>query len=192
MYSSHSWLEGGNDILLYTTLTITIFSHLGSVFYYCLIQITLWWFFHISALFWAFRFPVHFRSYVQLHRIRYIHAVCVLLGLVIPVLPVVVTLGDYATDEKTSSTPTGFGFGLTNFPPVLCAGLDPDASFYSLVLPITVLTEIGMTLLVFTFWDVRKVGDDILFLPFAQKECSRVYLSCPLSLTSRYLHHTIL
>lgn len=128
------------------------------MFYYCLIQITLWWFFHIAALFWAFRFPLHFRAYQKLNRMRYIHLACVVLGLVLPAIPVVVTIGDYATDEKDRGTPRGMGFGFTNFPPILCAGVDADASFYSLILPITILTEAGMTLLIFTFWDVRKVG----------------------------------
>lgn len=125
------------------------------VFYYCLIQMTLWWLFHIVALFWAFRFPLHFRAFQKSKRIRYIHFACVVLGLVLPVIPVVVTIGDHATDETVSK---GLGFGITNFPPILCAGIDADASFYSLILPITIMTEVGMTLLVFTFWDVRKVG----------------------------------
>lgn len=59
--------------------------------------------------------------------------------------------------NDTLTIPGGYGFGMTNFPPILCAGLDSDASFYSLILPILVMTEIGMTLLVFAFWDVRKV-----------------------------------
>ena len=125
----------------------------GVVFYYSLVQITLWWFFHIAALFWAFRFPLHFRSFQKLKRIKYVHIVCVVLGVVVPVLPVVVTIG---VNER-EGTRNGFGFGMTNFPPILCAGLDSNASFYSLVLPITLMAEVGMTLLVFTFWDVRKV-----------------------------------
>ena len=70
-------------------------------------------------------------------------------------------MGDHAMDIRrndTTAVPSGYGFGMTNFPPILCSGLDSDASFYSLVLPILILTEIGMTLLVFAFWDVRKVS----------------------------------
>ena len=131
------------------------------MFYYCLLQITLWWLFHITTLFWIFRFPLHFRRFQSLKRIRYIHATCVVLGVVLPVLPVVITVGDHAVDitkNGTLATPNGFGFGMTNFPPILCSGLDSDASFYGLVLPILILTEIGMTLLVFAFWDVRRVS----------------------------------
>lgn len=128
----------------------------GVVFYYALIQITLWWLFHIAALFLIFRFPLHFRRWQKLHRIRFIHIFCVVMGLLLPALPVVVTMADYATDVRGPRDPKGLGFGLTNFPPILCAGLDPNATFYSLILPITILTEVGMTLLLFTFWDVRK------------------------------------
>ena len=96
----------------------------------------------------------------KLKRAKYIHITCIILGLVLPVIPVVVTMADYATDERVEGKDSkGLGFGMTNFPPILCAGLDADATFYSLILPITLLTEIGMTLLVFTFWDVRKVNN---------------------------------
>jgi hypothetical protein len=88
--------------------------------------------------------------------VRYIHITCVILGLVLPIIPVVVTIADHETDD--ASTSGGLGFGLTNFPPILCAGIDANATFYSLIVPITLLTEVGMTLLIFTFWDVRKVG----------------------------------
>ncbi len=153
-------LQPGAAIFEYI-MTIWLFAYAGFVFYYGLIQITLWWLFHIATLFWIFRFPLHFRSFQKLKRIKYIHITCVILGLVVPILPIVVTAGDHAMDVKRNDSlaiPHGFGFGMTNFPPVLCAGLDSDASFYSLVLPILVLTEIGMTLLVFAFWDVRRVG----------------------------------
>ena len=120
------------------------------MFYYTLFQITLWWFFHISALFWSVRFPFNYRYFKQLKRLRYAHIAGVVLALIIPLTPVVATM------VQGRNNP-GLGFGLTNFPPVLCGGLDADTVFYSLILPVVVLTEVGMTLLVFTFWDVRKV-----------------------------------
>lgn len=68
-------------------------------------------------------------------------------------------MGDYTTHDKGNiMVAKGLGFGLTNFPPILCAGLDANATFYSLIMPITVLAEIGMTLLILTFWDIRKVN----------------------------------
>ena len=68
-------------------------------------------------------------------------------------------MGDYARHDKDDPRAAkGLGFGMTNFPPILCAGLDSNATFYSLILPINILIEIGMTLLVFTFWDVRRVS----------------------------------
>lgn len=137
-------------------ISIITLSLSGIVFYYTLFQITLWWFFHIAALFWGFRFPFHYRSFKRLKRLRYVHIACVILGLVLPVIPVFVTV---VVDNATSApgSPNSLGFGITNFPPILCAGVDANATFYSLILPVVILTEAGMTLLVFTFWDVRKV-----------------------------------
>ena len=68
-------------------------------------------------------------------------------------------------DPEDPRSAKGLGFGITNFPPVLCAGVDRDATFYALILPVIILTEIGMTMLVFTFWDVRKVIYIIILYP---------------------------
>ena len=131
----------------------------GVVLYYGLIQGTLWWLFHICTLFWAFRFPLHFRSFQKTQRTNYVHLVCILLALVVPVFTVVVTIGNHANQDKGNSTvANGLGFGMTNFPPILCAGLDAKVTFYSLIMPITIFTEIGMTLMIITFWNVRKVN----------------------------------
>ena len=71
----------------------------------------------------------------------------VIVGLVLPALPVIVTF--------TTGDPSGFG--LTRFPPILCTGLQKNATFYSLVLPINILMAIGIPLLVIIFWIIHKV-----------------------------------
>lgn len=148
--------------VLITMVTVPITMVTGMVFYYCIIQITLWWFFHVSALFWIFKFPLHFRRYRKLKRVRYIHMTCVALALVLPALPVIASMGDYATDVRAANAQgvklaRGLGFGLTNFPPIFCSGIDAVTTFYSLILPATIVTEMGLTMLVLTFWDIRKV-----------------------------------
>ena len=68
-------------------------------------------------------------------------------GLILPALPVIVTF--------TTGDPSGFG--LIRFPPILCAGLQRDSTFYSLVLPIDILSAIGIPLLIILFWTIHKV-----------------------------------
>lgn len=72
-------------------------------------------------------------------------------------------MSDYAVNDRGNpSTAKGLGFGISNLPPILCVGLDANATFYSINFTVTVMTEIGMTLLIFTFWNIRKVSRIVL------------------------------
>ena len=124
-------------------------SSAGIVIYYALFQLAVWWFCHVVSLFWKIRFPFHARSFETTHRIKYIHIAMVIVGLVLPTLPVIVAF--------TTGTPTTRGFGMTRFPPILCTGLQRDATFYSLVLPINIALAIGVPLLIIIFWIIHKV-----------------------------------
>ena len=115
------------------------------MFYYGLFQLAVWWFCHEVSLFWKIKFPFHARSFETTHRIKYVHITMVIVGLVLPALPVIVTVT------------IGNGFGLTRFPPILCTGLEKDSTFYSLVLPIDILSAIGISLLIIIFWIIHKV-----------------------------------
>ena len=119
------------------------------VFYYGLFQLAVWWFLHVVSLFWKIRFPFHARSFETAHRLKYIHITMVIVGLVLPTLPVIVAF--------TAGNPSTRGFGLTRFPPILCTSLQRDSTFYSLVLPINLLIAIGVPLLIIIFWIIHKV-----------------------------------
>ena len=94
------------------------------------------------ALFWGIKFPLHAKALA--HRQKYFHLVMVLLGLTLPIIPVIATLASG-------------GFGLTRFPVILCTGKKGAATFYSLVLPIVILVQIGVSLLILIFWTILKV-----------------------------------
>jgi len=115
------------------------------VFYYGLFQLAVWWFCHEVSLFWKIKFPFHARSFENAHRIKYVHITMLTIGLILPALPVIVTFT------------IGNGFGLTRFPPILCTGLEKNSTFYSLVLPIDILSAIGISLLIIIFWIIHKV-----------------------------------
>ncbi len=96
-------------------------------------------------VFWTIKFPFHYRSYQNDRKIKYIHVTVLVLGLVLPGVPVGATIaaGEYV---------------LTRFPPIVCLADNEDASFYSLILPISILVAAGTSLLIVVFYEILKVS----------------------------------
>ena len=117
----------------------------GIVESYIIIQATLWWIFHILAVFWKVRFPFHSRYYDKTKRTRYIHISCIILAIIVPTIaPITISLEG--------------GFIMTRFPPIACVGREADASFYSIVFPITLMYAAGTTFLLAILWRIRRVS----------------------------------
>ena len=122
-----------------------------------MLQLLCWWICHVSILFWRIAFPIQARSLNQSKRTRYtVHATCVLVSLLVPLLPVLVTIGyDLVTNgEEGVGT---VGFTITRFPPLLCTSIASEPTFYSLVLPSIIILDVGLALLILLFWFVHKV-----------------------------------
>ena len=134
----------GKCLMAFPNSKFSFYFHLGAIFYYVSLQLALWWFFHVSALFWKIRFPFHAKATESAHRTKYIHITMVLLALVLPLVPVIAA---FATT----------GFVLSRFPAILCLGSNANAAFYSLVLPLILLLKFGITLLIVVFWTIHKV-----------------------------------
>ncbi len=132
-----------NQVTLFMIKFIT-FTYTGMVFYYVLLQLALWWIFHVVVLFWKIRFPFHARRFESARRFKYIHIACVALGLLVPWIPIIAVFAKG-------------GFTMTTFPQLLCTGREADPTFYALVLPVIILLQIGVTLLIILFWTVHKV-----------------------------------
>ena len=134
---------------------------------YVLIQLTIWWLFHTAIIFWKVIFPFHSRSFEKSGKMKYVHVICALAGIVGPFASIVASMGKFSVDvQKTSDESTsqaqlflqgGMGYGLTRFPALLCTGTNKNVVFYSLVLPIDLALAVGCTLLLVIFWSVRKV-----------------------------------
>ena len=149
LYYLYAKIGGGKDWGWGYTYTMLASTSAGIVIYYGLLQLVVWWFCHVVSLFWGIQFPFHARSFKEADRVKYIHIVMVIMGLVLPTLPVIVAF--------TAGTPNSRGFGLTRFPPILCTSLEADATFYSLVLPINIALAIGVPLVIIIFWTIHKV-----------------------------------
>ena len=123
--------------------------------------------FHITALLWKIRFPLHSRSFETAHRVKYIHIGCVVAGLILPLVPIITSMVTFAvkleSDEIRKSkgitfASGGMGYGITRFPPILCVGTDKNAVFYALALPINLILVYGITVLIFLFYSIHKVS----------------------------------
>ena len=113
------------------------------MYYYVLLQLVVWWFCHIAVLFWKVIFPFHSN---KPHHIKYIHVGIVVLAILVPFVPVAVSLA------------TG-GFIIKSFPPLLCVPRRVEVTFYTLALPISILMAVGIVMLLAVLWTIRKVSD---------------------------------
>ena len=120
------------------------------------------------TLFWNVTFPYHARSYENHGKTKYVHIVCALLGVFAPLVPITIVISVYSTQyqEQHANTTSpvnpfvsgGLGFGLSIYHPVLCFCTDRDVGFYSFVLPLEIFVGIGCSLLLITFWSIRRVS----------------------------------
>ena len=142
------------------------FFFAGIVCLYTLLQIAMWWLFHTSALLWKVKFPLHARSYDNAGKTKYIHMACVIVGVVVPLLPIVALMADYALEVQSNAVlqaanvtfmSGGLGFTLSRFPPIFCHGTS-SVMFYGLALPLILIFFVGITELVLLFAVVHKVS----------------------------------
>lgn len=125
---------------------------------------SLWWLFHILSFSWKVYFPFHARSFEAKNSTKYVHLICILLGISLPVIPVAIIMGKFATEtdsygQNETLLSRGAGFSMTRFPPIMCTGRNADATFYSLVLNVEIIVTFGCTaLLLILWWSVVHVS----------------------------------
>ena len=150
--SSHHNRQVGRTYMLVIMTT-------GIALHYFILQINLWWVFHMATLFWKVHFPLQAKSFRSTKRLRVLHAICVVIGLFLPTLPVIATIAEDAVAARGSDQPRagtiGFGFGI--FPPILCSGMNVKVTFYSVIFPNVLLVYVGTTALILTVWRIHLV-----------------------------------
>ena len=90
------------------------------------------------VMFWGIQFPFSSRRFKMKGYAKYLHLSLVLLSFVLPVVPLVVGFE------------TG-GYSMPRFPPTTCLADNKDATFYSFILPITVIMALGISLVACMF-----------------------------------------
>ena len=122
---------------------------IGFLIAYGLLQSGMWGVLHSVFLFWAVVFPFSYRQLRISGRIRYAHIISVVLAVVIPFPFPLIHLID--------------GYLLTfTFPVLLCVCRNPDHTYYTITLPISILLCITSCLLVLILWAIFKVHETIL------------------------------
>ena len=119
------------------------YNYTGIVFTYILAQIGLWIFFHSLGLFWSVAFPLHLRKFRAEKKLKYVHVTTVLVTLFLPLVPALLHLIR--------------GYSLGNTPTVVCLGRSIAVTFYSFILPLSIVSAIVTSLLVILFWIIFKV-----------------------------------
>ncbi len=156
--------------------------YIGATFYYCTLQLSMFWLCHILAIFWGLKFPFHARTFRTTHRIKYLHIACIALCTTLPLIPVVATMVQYSRGKSFGeAVEGGLGFGVIRFPPILCTGRHQDTMFYALILPVVVLLMAGMTVLIVIFWIIHKVSQNLLSIATKVIMGVHIYAKLPLS-----------
>ena len=131
---------------------------------YSTLSVGLWWFILTVALFWKVWFPFHAKSYEVKHKNKYIHITCAILGLLIPLVPIIALMCSFAVQLESAESPGtdfvsgGMGFSTVRFPPLPCNGNNKSVVFYTIILPTNILLASGITLTILIFWLVHKVS----------------------------------
>ena len=93
------------------------------------------------------------------HKVKYVHLTCVVICVLVPFVPIISTMSQYARGKSAAEAAKGgLGFGISRFPSLLCSGRDEKTTFYALVLPSIIIFMVGMTILVLVFWIIHKVS----------------------------------
>ena len=110
-----------------------------------------WWLFLASNIFWKVWFPNSARRFKNQGYTKYLHIATIVVALIASAIPVAVTLG------------TG-GYVISSFPAFLnyCYPRNPDAFFYSFILPFCFISPIGSTFNLLTLWKVLKLKQDLI------------------------------
>ena len=114
------------------------------VFNYCLMQFSLWAAIQALFTFWSVVYPFGFRQLKLSGRIRYAHIISIVLAVVIPLPAAVIHLGGDGVMNITSSV-------------IPCLGNNTDYTFYSFILPVSIIMIFTMCSLLFIIWTLFKV-----------------------------------
>ena len=117
--------------------------YIGFMHMYVLAQLILWTTFHALGILMGVAFPFVNRQLKVEEKTKYINALMVVTALVLPLFPSLLHLID--------------GYTISLAPIEFCLGRSIPTTYYTLLLPCSVLMAITTTALIIIFWKILKV-----------------------------------
>lgn len=107
----------------------------GVLQFFTPLHVTALWLCHIAVILWGIAYPFHARKTLDNRKSsNYLHLALLVVSFL---LPATVTACTFSTGDY-----------ITRFPPVLCTSEEPIATYYFLILPLTVTCASGVSLLI--------------------------------------------
>ena len=112
----------------------------GVTYVYSLWQVNIWMLLFAVVLFWGVRYPFNYRMTKNTGKIRYVHIASVALAVFFPLVAVLVNLRD--------------GYMISFDSPHICVGRDLNYSYYTFLLPLSIVLGATSLLLILIFWTI--------------------------------------
>ena len=122
---------------------------IGIVFNYCLLQGLTWTVLHAVFLFWGVNFPFSYRQLQISGKMRHAHIISVLLALTIPLPSGLLPLKD--------------GHLSIYNPTFVCNGRNTTVTYYTFILPLSIIIGVAACLQALTIWTIFKVKYGLVF-----------------------------
>ena len=128
-------------------------------------QLLIWLLCHSAALFWKIRFPLRARNFTLNKKDKYVHFICVLAGVFLPIVPILIVIADSAANHKSDPTlkslnisfyQSGLGFG-KDITLNECSG-SSDASTFVRFGTMSLVTPLVTTFIILTCYYIHKVS----------------------------------
>ena len=116
---------------------------IGIMNVYIVAQVILLTVFHALGIGWSILFPFHYRRFKATRKIKFIHVATIVLGVVVPIIPALLLLLH--------------GYTITSGPFGYCVARNIDTTYFTLVLPLSILMAITTSVFVILFWRILKV-----------------------------------
>ena len=126
---------------------------------YSILQVAVWLMCHAAALFWKIGFPLRARLFTLEKKDKYVHLICVVVGLILPLVTVIVPIIDTAVhieSQNSSLASSGFGYR-RSFTGRYCYGYSRAATL-SFTLPISFVIPLTITLIILVCFYIHKVS----------------------------------
>ena len=130
-------------VALYKSCTNNLHLLTGIFHTYILVQISMWVLFHAMGILGGVGFPFKYRKFKAEGKFKYIHISTVVITIILPLVPALLLLID--------------GYSIIPASLDVCFGRNVDLTYFTLVLPFSILFALATTILIAMFWKIVKV-----------------------------------